>query len=122
MLVLSKFEKMYLLNEKIRSEEALRIGLVSKIIPSKGNEFQKAVHILALELAAQAPLALKRIKQNLVDADSTTFSEHLDIEAERHAKCGFHPDAAEAGNAFMKKRKGNFQGFQKREKWELAKL
>jgi hypothetical protein len=38
------------------------------------------------------------------------FSSHLDNEAERHARSAFHPDAAEAGLAFMQKRKANFTG------------
>ena len=74
-------------------------------------------------MAAAPPLALKRIKANLVDADRTTFVEHLDLEAERHAKCGYHPDATEAGMAFMEKRAANFQGIGgERKPWELSKL
>jgi len=74
-------------------------------------------------MAGAAPLALKRIKQNLNDADRlTAFGEALDLEAERHARSGYHPDAAEAGKAFMQKRAPNFQGVSKREKWEISKL
>jgi len=100
----------------------LRIGLVSKIIPARGEAFQAQVHKFAMGMAQAAPLALKRIKANLVDADRTTFSEHLDAEAERHAKTGFHPDAMEAGTAFMEKRKAKFLAVRKREPWELSKL
>jgi len=76
-----------------------------------------------MTLAAAPPLALKRIKNNLVDADRTTFAEHLDLEAERHAKSGYHPDATEAGRAFMEKRAPNYQGIGgERKPWELAKL
>eukprot|EP00729_Bicosta_minor_P001606 gene1606-7_t len=74
-------------------------------------------------LAAAPPLALKRIKANLVDSDRLTFEEHLDIEAERHARCGYHPDAAEAGEAFLSKRKAKFVGLSNtREQWEMSKL
>ena len=77
----------------------------------------------AVALAASPPLALKRIKANLVDADRTSFPEHLDLEAERHAKSGYHPDAAEAGTAFMEKRAPNFKGIgSSRQPWELSKL
>ena len=49
-------------------------------------------------LAQAPPLALRRIKANLNDADRLmNFSTALDGEAERHARSGFHPDAAEAG-------------------------
>ena len=118
----SKAREMYILNQKIKADEALRLGLVSAIIPARGKAFQQEVHKIAMDLALQAPLALKRIKQNLVDADSTTFPEHLDLEAERHATSGFHPDAAESGLAFMQKRKGVFTGIPSRKKWEYSKL
>ena len=49
-----------MLNEKVRSEEALRIGLVSKVFPAA--TFRADVAALAEGLAAAPPLALKRIK------------------------------------------------------------
>ena len=52
------------------------------------------------DLAKAPPLALKRIKANLNDADKVIdFSVRLDGEAERHARSGF-TDAAEAYKAF----------------------
>ena len=118
----AKAREMYLLNEKIKSTEAKRIGLVSKILQLRGDAFQEEVHRIAVELSRAPPLALKRIKANLIDADSTSFAEHLDLEAERHARSGFHPDAAEAGLSFMAKRKPNFVGIKERDSWELSKL
>mmetsp|Transcript_138562 Transcript_138562/g.196150 ORF Transcript_138562/g.196150 Transcript_138562/m.196150 type:complete len:298 (-) Transcript_138562:94-987(-) len=119
----AKAREIYFLNEKIRANEALRIGLASKVIPARGDTFKAKVHEIALQLAASAPLALKRIKSNLLDSDKTQFSDHLDLEAERHAKCGFHPDAAEAGLAFLQKREGLFQGIgHNRKNWESSKL
>ena len=102
----AKAREMYLMNEKIRGEEAKLIGLVSKVLPFRGDAFQREVHVLAQSIAQAAPLALKRIKANFIDADRLSFAEHLDVEAERHTKSGFHVDASEAGLAFMKN-KGN---------------
>ena len=116
----AKAREMYLLNEKVRSAEALRIGLVSKVFPAA--EFRAAVDGIAHALAAAPPLALKRIKANFNDADRLSFAEHLDAEAERHTRCGYHPDAVEAGRAFMTKTTPTFLGLPKRASWELSKL
>jgi 2-(1,2-epoxy-1,2-dihydrophenyl)acetyl-CoA isomerase len=118
----AKAREMYLMNEKIRGEEAKRIGLISKLIPLRGKEFQREVQHIAQNIASAPPLALKRIKANLVDADRLSFAEHLDVEAERHAKSGFHPDAREAGESFLMKRKPKFKGLPERESWEASKL
>ena len=40
---------------------------------------------------------------NAADANAS-FSEALDAEAERHARTAMHPDALEAGSAFLQKR------------------
>ena len=120
----AKAREIYILNEKIRAQEALRIGLVSKVIPSRGNAFQAAVQKIAQRLANEAPLALLRIKANFLDSDrNTSFSEHLDVETERHAKCGYHPDAAEAGKAVLSKRKPKFSNVgENRSSWEMSRL
>lgn len=63
------------MNEKVKSGEALRIGLVSKVFPS--STFRADVAALAAGLAAAPPLALKRIKANLVDSDRLTFEVRM---------------------------------------------
>jgi len=117
----AKAREMYLLNKKVTADEAKTIGLVSDVFAD--GEFMEKVMQEAKGMADAPPLALKRIKQNLNDADRIlSFSEALDLEAERHARSGFHPDAAEAGKAFMEKRPGNFAGTGKRQQWEMSKL
>lgn len=118
----AKAREMYLMNEKVKAAEAKQIGLVSKVLPLRGDAFQMEVQKIAQGIGSSAPLALLRIKANLVDADKLTFAEHLDVEAERHAKSGYHSDAKEAGMSFMQKRKPNFQGIKSRESWEVSKL
>ena len=118
----AKAKEMYLLNQKLGAEEAVRIGLCSAALPLRGDAFRAAAIDAACVLAAQAPLALKRIKANLNDSDRTSFAEHLDLEAERHVRCGYHPDATEAGMAFMAKRAPDWSGFGERENWEMSRL
>lgn len=117
----AKARELYLLNKKIRAPEALRIGLVSEVFPA--GELMGKVMEYAHQVAAGPPLAIKRIKQNLNDADLlTSFGDALDGEAERHARSAMHPDAAEAGAAFMQKRKPAFKGVGARAPWQFSKV
>merc|ERR1712139_135928 len=101
------------------AEEAKAIGLVSDVYPD-GDGFMAAVMKEAKAMAGASPLALKRIKRNLNDADRIlAFSDALDGEAERHARSAFHPDAAEAGRAFVQKRPADFKGIGTKEPWQL---
>lgn len=118
----ARARELYLLDRKVGASEAQQIGLVSKVYPCKGDSFKAEVLAMAAKMASVAPLALKRIKANLVDADRLTFPEHLDIEAERHARSGYHPDAAESGMSFMQRRKPQFKGIGTRQPWEMSRL
>ena len=51
-----------------------------------------------------------------------TFVQGLDHEADNHARAAFHPDAREAGAAFMEKRKGNFLGVGELPRWLKSRL
>ena len=117
----AKAREIYFLNRKIKADEAQRIGLVSDVYPAAS--FMDHVMEVANGLAQSPPLALRRIKANLNDADRViNFSAALDGEAERHARSGFHPDAAEAGKAFLQKRKPIFKGIGTSPDWATSKL
>jgi 2-(1,2-epoxy-1,2-dihydrophenyl)acetyl-CoA isomerase len=104
----AKARELYLLSERFGSEEACRIGLVNRSFP--GPDLMGAVSEVAGRLAAAPPLALAAVKANLNDSAWTSFSEHLDLEAERHIRCGLTDDAREAAQAFLEKRTPVFRG------------
>ena len=104
----AKARELYLLAERFESEEALRIGLVSRVLPPE--ELLPFVREVARKVAASAPLTLRAIKQNLNDALEVGFAEMLEREAGRHARCGRTRDAAEAARAFIEKRPPKFEG------------
>ncbi|MEU6262894.1 enoyl-CoA hydratase/isomerase family protein [Saccharopolyspora shandongensis] len=98
----------YLLSKPFDAAEALRIGLVSETCPAEG--LLDRAYEVARELAGSAPIALRMIKQNLIDSECTTFEQALDREAVRHAHCSETIDAAEAAAAFVAKRRPVFIG------------
>lgn len=63
----AKARELYLLNPKVRAPEALRIGLVTAVYPQA--DLLPRVLAIAEALAAGPPLAVRRVKQNLLDAD-----------------------------------------------------
>ena len=119
----AKARELYLLNKKLSAEEALAIGLVSEVLESPA-ALMSRVGQVAQNLASAAPIALVRIKQNLLASDSElSFTDHLGLEAENHARSGYHLDALEAGASFVQKRPASFAGIgRQREPWEQSKL
>jgi 2-(1,2-epoxy-1,2-dihydrophenyl)acetyl-CoA isomerase len=100
--------ELYLLSDRISADEAERIGLVTKVLPDE--ELMPHVRSVAERLVASSPVALRRIKENLNDAEDISFSQALIGEAERHVRAGTSEDAREAGAAFLEKRTPVFKG------------
>jgi 2-(1,2-epoxy-1,2-dihydrophenyl)acetyl-CoA isomerase len=98
----AKARELYLLSPRFDAEEAARIGLVSKVLPDDG--LMAHVNAVADDLAAAAPIALRLMKRNLVDAMRLSFGEQLDREAERHIAATMTEDHLEAASAYMAKR------------------
>ena len=117
----AKARELYLLSEKFGADEAARIGLVSKV--HRHDELLGAVMAVAAKAAAAPPLALRRIKANLNDADRVSFPEQLNNEAERHGRMGYSPENKIAATAFVTKTDPDFSGVVKpRKPWELSNL
>lgn len=104
----AKARELYLLADKFRAEEALRICLVSAVLPD--GELMSFVRERAGRVAGFAPLTLRAIKANLNDALDLGFAAMLDREAERHIACSRTDDAREAARAFLEKRAPVFRG------------
>lgn len=117
----AKARELCLLADKFGAGEALAMGLISGVEPDMC-ALRARAHAVAARLAACAPLALVAMKRNLLDGERLSLSEALDAEAARHAQCGAHPDAREAGAAFLQKRAPNFASFQPLAAWERARL
>jgi 2-(1,2-epoxy-1,2-dihydrophenyl)acetyl-CoA isomerase len=104
----ARARELYLLAEKFPAEEALRIGLVSKVFDDA--DLLPEVRRIATRVAGFAPLTVRAIKANLNDAERLSFPEMLDREAERHTRCALTEDSREAAAAFIEKREPVFHG------------
>ena len=103
-----KARELYLLAERFDAAEALRIGLVSKVVPDA--DLLSTARVAADRVAGFAPITMQLIKANQNDSLGLSFSEMLDREATRHVQSTLTADASEAVRAFLEKRPPVFQG------------
>lgn len=104
----AKARELYFMPGKFGAEEALRIGLVSKV--SAADAFEADLAALTTRLAAAAPLALRTMKANFVAAEKVGFSDFIALESEKHVRLFQSEDTTEAFRAFVEKRPPVFHG------------
>ncbi len=94
--------------ERISAQTALQHGITSQICPTKLT-VQHAIE-LAEKIAAQAPLAIRVIKQSLKSIHEVTLSQGLKQERQHFVWLAATQDRQEGINAFLEKRQPNFRG------------
>ena len=105
---LRKAMEIILLSDSLDAAEALRLGLVNKLVP--GATLAAETTKLARRLADSAPLAMRSIKRLLRESGSRGLQEQLDAEAAQFASNAGSADFLEALEAFFGKRKPHFEG------------
>ena len=104
----ARARELYFLPGKFEADEALRIGLVSRVFAAA--DFEAALEEIAGRLVDSAPLALKGMKANFLDAERMGLAEYITVETERHTGLAGAEDSREAFKAFVEKRRPQFQG------------
>ena len=94
--------------EMIDASEALRIGLVQKVVPLAGL-LEESKRIGGV-IAAKAPLAVQAAKRAIVSGSVVPLTEGLEIEALHFGAITTTHDFAEGTSAFLEKRKSAFTG------------
>jgi len=93
----------------ISAERAKEIGLVNDLAADAAG-VHKAAHALALEIAANSPIAVQGTKAVLAANEGRTVAEGLDYVATWNAGMLASDDLTEAVTAFMEKRTPKFTG------------
>ncbi len=91
----------------VNAEEALRIGLVNKVVPIE-NLMEEAKK-MAIAICANAPIAVKLCKDAINRGMQVNIDEAIEIEAEDFGKCFDSEDQVEGMAAFLERRAKNFQ-------------
>jgi enoyl-CoA hydratase len=92
----------------LRGEEAARIGLANRSLPRE--EVLGAAQATAAEIAGNAPLAVRGVKQALARSDSVSLEDQLQFEASEQARHFESVDAREGLAAIREKRDPVFEG------------
>ena len=97
-----------LVGEPISAEQALRIGLVNRVVPP--GEVLAVAESFARSISLGAPIALAKTKEAIVRSSGRPIDEAFIIEAECTKENARTEDAREGPRAFMEKRPAVFRG------------
>jgi 2-(1,2-epoxy-1,2-dihydrophenyl)acetyl-CoA isomerase len=104
----AKAAELALVGEPLDAAEALRLGLVSSVVP--GDRLLDEARAMASRLAEGAPLALALTKEALQRSSTIDLDEALEGEAKLQGIAGASADHAEGLAAFKEKRPPRFSG------------
>jgi len=105
---LGRAMEMSMLGDAVDADEALRIGLVSKV--TADDSLAEESQALAERLAALPIAALGRMKTAIHANFEADLETALEREAEGQTFCGYTQDHKEGVAAFFEKREAKFTG------------
>ncbi|MFZ0522108.1 MAG: enoyl-CoA hydratase [Candidatus Acidiferrales bacterium] len=95
--------------QMLSAEDALRMGIVSRVVPTE--QFEAETKKLAESIASGAGLAQRDVKHRMSSEQRKELEAALDEEIRLQIHCFESQDCLEGLNAFIEKRKPNFQGY-----------
>jgi enoyl-CoA hydratase len=100
--------ELILTGEMISAEDALRIGLVNRVVDS--SELLATAETIAKKIIANAPLAVKYAMEAVEHGMDMPQEEGLYLEATLFGLCCATQDMREGTRAFLEKRPPKFEG------------
>jgi len=107
MIPIAKAMEMILMAQRIDAQEALRLGLVNRVVPLA--ELMPTAMKMAETISQNAPLAVRAAKEAIIRGLSTTLEEGLRLESVLQSYLLKTEDAVEGPKAFAEKRKPQFK-------------
>ena len=105
---LGKAKEMIYTGAMVKADEALRIGLVNKVVPLEN--LMEEARAMANAIIVNAPVAVKLCKDAIDRGMQVDIDRAIEIEAEDFGKCFSTEDQTEGMTAFLEKRaEKNFQ-------------
>ncbi|MBI3085400.1 MAG: enoyl-CoA hydratase/isomerase family protein [candidate division NC10 bacterium] len=103
-----KAKELMMTGDMIPAEEALRLGLVCKVVPAAG--LMPEVQKLCEKLLSKGDVALRMVKEAVEAGTQVDLASGTEIEAKAWSLCFTTEDYVEGVKAFLEKRKASFKG------------
>jgi enoyl-CoA hydratase/carnithine racemase len=100
--------EMILLGERLTADQALNMGLITRVVQPEDLEQEVAQTLIAL--AAKSPIGMKIGKEAFYAMADMPFEEAVDFLSDKIAEVAATEDAREGIKAFIEKRKPVFRG------------
>jgi enoyl-CoA hydratase/carnithine racemase len=100
--------EMILTGTRIGAAEALRLGLVERVVPA--GDVLTAAFALARDLAGKSPIALRYAKEAVVKGLQLPLADGIRLENDLSTLLRTTEDRVEGARAFLEKRKPNWKG------------
>jgi enoyl-CoA hydratase/carnithine racemase len=107
MIPVAKAMEIILMAQRIDAQEALRLGLVNRVVPAA--EVMPTALKMAEQIQQNGPLAVRAAKEAIVRGMSLPLDEGLRLESVLQSYLLRTEDAVEGPKAFAEKRKPNFK-------------
>lgn len=107
MIPVAKALEMILMAKRIDAQEALRLGLVNKVVPA--SEVMPTAMQMAEAILENAPLAVRAAKEAIIRGLSLPLDEGLRLESTLQSYLLRTEDAIEGPKAFAEKRKPRYK-------------
>ncbi len=104
----AKAAELIFAGEIVHADEALRIGMVNRVVPH--DELRQQTHALALRIAKNAPIPMSLAKRALQNYHNQDLAKALDYEHFAACVAVSSNDFKEGFRAFLEKREPQFSG------------